>query len=110
MLLGYIDGTKSGSSLVNISSQIQIDDIYNLFDAEYKPSNISVIPDYGHYETTWETIKKLGNSLRLKLMLIRITTTGMVEQIMAANPLGTVTSAHETNPLPHVIIKNPLKA
>lgn len=63
LLLGYIDGTKSGSSLVNISSQIQIDDIYNLFDAEYKPSNISVIPDYGHYETTWETIKKLGKKI-----------------------------------------------
>lgn len=61
LLLGYIDGTKSGSSLVNIP--LEIDDIYNLFDAEYKPSNLSVMPDYGHYETTWEAIKKLGKKI-----------------------------------------------
>lgn len=61
LLLGYIDGTKSGASLVNIP--LEIDDIYNLFDAEYKPSNLSVMPDYGHYETTWEAIKKLGKKI-----------------------------------------------
>ena len=61
LLLGYIDGTKSGSSLVDIP--FQIDDIYNLFDAEYKPSNLSVMPDYVHYETTWESIKRLGKKI-----------------------------------------------
>ncbi|MFA7085632.1 MAG: hypothetical protein WC145_03085 [Aliarcobacter sp.] len=61
LLLGYIDSTKSGSSLVNIP--LEIDNIYNLFDAEYKPSNLSVMPDYGHYETTWEAIKKLGKKI-----------------------------------------------
>lgn len=34
----------------------------------------------------------------------------MVEQMIAANPLGTKTSAHETKPLPQVIIRNPRKA
>jgi len=34
----------------------------------------------------------------------------MVEQIIAASPLGTKTSAHDTRPLPQVIIRNPRKA
>ncbi len=34
----------------------------------------------------------------------------MVEQIIAASPLGTKTSAQDTRPLPHVIIRNPRKA
>ncbi|MFW2525451.1 hypothetical protein ACN5O8_06960 [Aliarcobacter butzleri] len=61
LLLGYIDSTKSGSSLVNIP--FQIDDIYNLFNGEYKPSNLSVLPDYNHYETPWELTKRLGKKI-----------------------------------------------
>ena len=34
----------------------------------------------------------------------------MAEQIMAATLLGTYTTAHDTNPLPKVIIRNPPKA
>lgn len=39
-----------------------------------------------------------------------MTMTGIVEQMMAARPLGTNTSAHDTKPLPHVINKKPRKA
>jgi hypothetical protein len=41
---------------------------------------------------------------------MRITQTGINEQIMAAMPLGMYTSAHDTRPLPMVIIKNPANA
>ncbi|BAK73243.1 hypothetical protein [Arcobacter sp. L] len=61
LLLGYIDGTKSGKSLVDVPTEIN--DVYNLFNGEYKPSNLSVLPEFEHYETTWEAIKKLGNKI-----------------------------------------------
>lgn len=61
LLLGYIDGTKSGKSLIDVP--FEINDVYNLFDAEYKPSNLSVLPEYEHYETTFETIKRLGKKI-----------------------------------------------
>ena len=61
LLLGYIDGTKSGKSLVDVPTEIN--DVYNLFNGEYKPSNLSVLPEFEHYETTWEAVKRLGKKI-----------------------------------------------
>lgn len=61
LLLGFIDGTKKGSSLASVP--IDIDDVYNLFDGEFKPNNLSVMPSFKQYETTWEAIKRVGKDI-----------------------------------------------
>lgn len=57
-----------------------------------------------------KVISQVGLSFLFIERFIRMTMIGIVEQIMAARPLVTKTSAHETNPFPQVIIKNPRKA
>lgn len=70
--------------------------------------NTRIIPD--NPVSTPSPIIQLGISDRFIDRLIKITITGMVEQMMAASPLGTTTSAQDTRPLPQVIIRNPRKA
>ena len=59
---------------------------------------------------TPRTIMEFGSSERLIDKLIRITNTGMSEQMMAAMPLSTKTSAQDTRPLLNVIIRKPMIA
>lgn len=57
-----------------------------------------------------KVITQVGRSFLFIERLMRITITGIVEQMIAARPLLTNTSAQDTNPFPQVIIKNPRKA
>lgn len=59
LFMSYIDGTAEGVDLSTLPFDVNL--IYNLFDGEYKPSNLRLIDGYGQYATSWEMFKeKLG--------------------------------------------------
>ena len=61
LLLGYIDSSKEGANLVNLPYDIA--ELYNLFEGEYKPNNLTLIPQFSTYKTKWDYIKEIGDKL-----------------------------------------------
>jgi hypothetical protein len=61
LLLGYIDASKDGANLVNLPYDIT--ELYNLFNGEYKPNNLSVLPQFSNYKSKWDYVKEIGDKI-----------------------------------------------